>query len=113
MPTPSPSTNNDLRGFAWWAYGASFTRQLPPNSPKPDWMQSAGYCNVAAIRSNPPCQQGTNNLVFTAVRSKHTGGVNVAFCDGSVKFVKNTVSPITYMALTSSQGGDVTSSDSY
>jgi len=107
------STNNDLRGFSWWAYGSSFTGQLPPNSTKPDWMQSSGYCNVAAMPTNPPCMQGTDNLVFTAARSKHPGGVNVTFCDGSVKFVKNTVSPITYMALSSARGGEVVSADAY
>src|SRR4051812_11538647 len=112
------SANNDLRGFSWWAYGASFTGQLPPNSTKPDWMQSAGYCNYPGVAnpgipSNPPCMAGTNSLVFTAARSKHPGGVNMTFCDGSVKFVKNTVNQITYMALSSARGGEVVSADAY
>ena len=109
------SVKNDLRGFSWWAYGTSFTGQLTPNSTKPDWMQDPSYCNVAAIASNPPCVQGqgTPVAVYTATRSKHPGGVNAAFCDGSVRFLKNTVNPLTYMALSSSMGGEVLSADSY
>ena len=107
------TTNYDLRGFSWWAYGTSFTGYITPNSTKPDWMQSSGYCNVANIPSNPPCIQGTNSLVYTAARSKHPGGVNAAFCDGSVKFMKNSVSPVTYMALSSARGNEVISADAY
>ena len=107
------STNYDLRGFSWWAYGATFTGFLPPNSSKPDWMQDASYCNVAAIPSNPPCIQGTGNLVYTAARSKHPGGVNAGMCDGSVKFMKNTIARTVYMGLSTARGGEVLSSDQY
>ena len=107
------SANYDLRGFSWWAYGTSFTGFLPPNSTKPDWMQSSSYCNYTADPTNPPCIQGTNSLVYNAARSKHPGGVNAGLCDGSVKFMKNTVNRITYMALSSARGGEVISSDQY
>ena len=109
----SGNMNYDLRGFSWWAYGASFTGYLTPNSTKPDWMQDKTYCNVAKIPSNPPCIEGTNYLVFTAARSKHPGGVNAAFCDGSVKFMKNTVNPTTFMALSTARGNEVVSADAY
>ena len=115
------SANNDLRGFSWWGYGATYTGFLPPNSTRPDSMQSSGYCNVAAIASNPPCTQGAsvtiNNAtfvqVYTAARSKHPGGVNSTFCDGSVRFLKNTVSRNTYMAIASARGGEVVSADQF
>jgi prepilin-type N-terminal cleavage/methylation domain-containing protein/prepilin-type processing-associated H-X9-DG protein len=45
--------------------------------------------------------------------SNHPGGVNIAFADGSVKFVKDSVSPQTWWALGSRAGGEVVSSDSY
>jgi prepilin-type processing-associated H-X9-DG protein len=48
-----------------------------------------------------------------AARSSHPGGVNVGFCDGSVRFIKNTVNPATWAALGSIGGGEVVSSDSY
>jgi prepilin-type N-terminal cleavage/methylation domain-containing protein/prepilin-type processing-associated H-X9-DG protein len=46
--------------------------------------------------------------------SWHSGsGVNVLFCDGSVKFVKNTVDLRTWWALGTQAGGEVVSADSY
>jgi prepilin-type processing-associated H-X9-DG protein len=53
--------------------------------------------------------------VFAAVTasSNHPGGVNVGFADGSVRFVKNSVSVQTWWALGSRNLGEVISSDSY
>jgi prepilin-type N-terminal cleavage/methylation domain-containing protein/prepilin-type processing-associated H-X9-DG protein len=103
----------DLRGFSHWAYAANYSGMRTPNSTDPDWMQSSGYCNWPAIRSNPPCQGGPGGMVIIGARSKHPGGVNVTFCDGSVKFIKDSVNIVTYNALSSSKGGEVISSDSY
>ncbi|WP_422931237.1 DUF1559 domain-containing protein [Singulisphaera sp. PoT] len=102
----------DLRGFSHWAYAANFSGYLTPNTSKPDWMQDQGYCNYPGS-TNPPCIAGPNGLVITAARSKHPAGVNVGFCDGSVKFVKDAVNPLTYRALASTRGGEVISSDAY
>jgi len=48
-----------------------------------------------------------------AFRSLHPGGASFAFADGSVRFVKTTVSKPVYRALGSRAGGEVISSDSY
>ncbi len=45
--------------------------------------------------------------------SNHPGGVNVAFADGSVHFIKNSVAPNTWWALGSRGLGEVISSDQY
>ena len=45
--------------------------------------------------------------------SNHPGGVNVCFADGSVRFVKDSVSPQTWWALGTRNGGETVSSDSY
>ena len=45
--------------------------------------------------------------------SRHPGGVNTLFADGSVKFIKNTVSAQTYWALGTRANNEVISSDSY
>jgi len=46
-------------------------------------------------------------------RSRHSGGVNVSFADGSVRFIKDSINPMTWRALGSRSGGEVVSSDSY
>jgi prepilin-type processing-associated H-X9-DG protein len=45
--------------------------------------------------------------------SRHPGGVNVLFCDGSVRFVKDSVAINTWWGLGTRAGGEVISADSY
>ncbi len=45
--------------------------------------------------------------------SNHTGGVNVGFCDGSVKFVKSSISIPTWWALGTRAGNEVIDASSY
>jgi prepilin-type N-terminal cleavage/methylation domain-containing protein/prepilin-type processing-associated H-X9-DG protein len=46
-------------------------------------------------------------------RSQHPGGANFVACDGSVKFLKQTINRVTYRALGTRALGEVVSSDSY
>ena len=39
-------------------------------------------------------------------RSRHTGGVNAAMCDGSVRFVRDSVSLIAWRSAGTAQGGE-------
>ncbi len=41
--------------------------------------------------ADPDCHNGFHNFAITNARSNHTGGVNVALCDGSVRFVSENV----------------------
>ena len=45
--------------------------------------------------------------------SNHPGGVNVCFADGSVKFMKDSISTQTWWALGTRDGGEVISADAY
>jgi prepilin-type processing-associated H-X9-DG protein len=45
--------------------------------------------------------------------SMHPGGANFLLGDGSVRFLKNSISLFTYCALGSKAGGEVVSADSY
>jgi prepilin-type N-terminal cleavage/methylation domain-containing protein/prepilin-type processing-associated H-X9-DG protein len=110
--------NLDLRGFTWWGEAATFSGWLGPNSPLPDVEESTGYCPAiypAMAPLNPPCTAPytTTQGVVYAARSRHPGGVNALFCDGSVKFMKNSINLAIWQALCSSQGSEVISSDSY
>ena len=55
---------------------------------------------------------GGNQGAHTA-SSRHPGVVNVLFCDGSVKAVKNTIGATTWWALGTMGNGEVISADSY
>jgi prepilin-type N-terminal cleavage/methylation domain-containing protein/prepilin-type processing-associated H-X9-DG protein len=45
--------------------------------------------------------------------SRHPGGANSAFCDGSVRFIKSSISPQTWAALGTRNGNEVVAADSY
>ena len=51
--------------------------------------------------------------ILTVATSAHPGGVNTLLCDGSVKFVKDSVALATWRALGSRAGGEVVSADAY
>jgi len=48
-----------------------------------------------------------------AASSNHSGGVNVGFTDGSVKFIKDSISLPTWWAIGSRRLGEVVSADAY
>ncbi|WP_435022395.1 DUF1559 domain-containing protein [Tundrisphaera sp. TA3] len=60
-------------------------------------------------RPNSGCQ----DLGQFGFRSNHPGGANFVFCDGSVKFLKETINWTTYQALGTRAGEEVISSDAY
>jgi prepilin-type processing-associated H-X9-DG protein len=54
-----------------------------------------------------------NQTVNWGFKSYHPGGANFVFCDGSVRFVKQSVSPRVYNGLGSRAASEILSSDSY
>jgi prepilin-type N-terminal cleavage/methylation domain-containing protein/prepilin-type processing-associated H-X9-DG protein len=73
--------------------------------------QSVGYCAIPLNQKvyNDPGDWST----CMGYASQHPGGGNFALCDGSVRFIKDTINYKIYMALSSRAGGEVVSSDSY
>ncbi len=104
----------DLRGFTWWGDAAGVMAYLGPNSSEPDLIYSSAWCR-SLLDGNPPCSGPISGLGggLYASRSKHPGGVNVGLCDGSVKFVKNSIAINTWRALGTTRGGEVLSADAY
>ena len=68
----------------------------------PDWLMNSTI-------PGGPC----NKLGQWGFRSLHPGGVNFSACDGSVKFIKNSVNLAAYRGLGTIAGGEIVSSDQY
>jgi len=101
----------DLRSEWWNEVDMEFMTYTTPNSTTPDLLTC---CCVNNPQGNEPCiQAGGWNDMFMASRSRHPGGVNSLFADGSVKFIKNSINLGTWRALSSCAGYEVVSSDSY
>lgn len=102
---------NDLRGFTWWGGGAGFTAYDPPNTSLQDNVVG-GIC-VQTTTPLMPCTTTatTTRARMMAARSLHTGGVNAAMCDGSVRFITNNININTWRALSTSRGGEVFSAN--
>jgi len=108
-------SDGDYRGFSWWGGGAGFTTyQTPNNDGATDVMTGAG-CGSAPYGNTPrmPCTTTSTSTLarMQLARSRHTQGVNVAMCDGSVRFASNSVSRTTWLSLGTSMGGEPPASD--
>ena len=82
------------RGFPWiWGQASAtlFNSYLPPNATLPDAF--------------------AHNRGWFAARSNHTGGVNAALADGSVRLVRDSIEPTTWRAATTRTGGEVITLD--
>ena len=100
----------------------------PPTSPVWDykgeyWMsgdvgRGGGYHHIGppnskSCKNNQSFSDGWHTGWAMAASSFHPGGVNTAFCDGSVRFVKNAVARDVWRALGTMAGGEIVSSDQY
>jgi prepilin-type N-terminal cleavage/methylation domain-containing protein/prepilin-type processing-associated H-X9-DG protein len=104
-----PSGTADLRGLWWTDLGMGYTHLRTPNNPLPDKLLGSPYCNSS--KPQAPCDGSAPcwSALTIAARSYHTGGVNVALTDGSVRFVRNNIDAQMWIALASIDGGEVLS----
>ncbi len=85
----------------WWGYGGTsiYSHTETPN------RTSCVYSDVG--------QDSRATLTAVAASSNHPGGVNVLFMDGSVRFIKSSVSYQAWYAVATPNYGEVVSADSY
>jgi len=99
--------DNDWRGDIHNDDGVfRFHTLQTPNSPTPDVLDSAFEQGDYPLM---PVTAGDQEQV--AARSRHPDGVNACYCDGSVRFVNNSVNPQTWMAMGTMDGNEVFDSD--
>jgi prepilin-type processing-associated H-X9-DG protein len=99
---------SDLRGFMWWSDAAGFQAFQGPNSPLPDHIYSATYCNNKP-ELNLPCV--ASGPTMFASRSRHPGGVQVGMADGSSRFVQQNISINVWRGASTSRGRETTTLD--
>ena len=90
-----------------WALGERgytlFNTVVPPNATQYPWRT----CGMTCAGCSPEGSEVSN------ANSNHPGGANFCFADGSVKFVKATISMPIYWGLGSKNVGEVISADSF
>jgi prepilin-type processing-associated H-X9-DG protein len=99
--------DNDWRGDIQNDDGVfKFMTITTPNSTAVDVV------NWAVADNDPFMPVSTAGAQYSAARSRHGGGgVNVALCDGSVRFVRNSISASTWQGLGTMNGGEVLGND--
>jgi prepilin-type N-terminal cleavage/methylation domain-containing protein/prepilin-type processing-associated H-X9-DG protein len=106
QPSATGPSFQDVRGT--WAYGTMganiFSAQTGPNSAVPDAIWG---CRNFPQEGMPCVTLGAPYMgQFAAARSYHSGGVNVAMGDGSVRFVSDNVALAIWQALGSKSGSE-------
>jgi prepilin-type N-terminal cleavage/methylation domain-containing protein/prepilin-type processing-associated H-X9-DG protein len=95
--------DNDWRGDIQNDDGVfKFMTLTTPNSSAPDVVNWA-----VGPANDPYMPYSTSGAEYSAARSRHTGGVNVALCDGSIRFFTNSTSLTTWQYMGTMNGGEV------
>jgi prepilin-type processing-associated H-X9-DG protein len=99
--SPSAAVPMCYDGGVCWSMGEDCCTQYnhlsPPNT------------NNCGAKGFPGGMQ--NMAMDSPPSSMHTGGVNMVLCDGSVRFVPDAISLVTWRALGTRNGGDILGSD--
>jgi prepilin-type N-terminal cleavage/methylation domain-containing protein/prepilin-type processing-associated H-X9-DG protein len=99
------STDNDWRGDIHNDDGVfRFHTVTTPNSSSPDLISSTTFFTP---NNDPKMPVALGSPQRAAARSRHPAGVNAVMCDGSVRFVSQTIALNTWMAMGSMAGDEV------
>jgi prepilin-type N-terminal cleavage/methylation domain-containing protein/prepilin-type processing-associated H-X9-DG protein len=88
---------------------ASFGPSGPGTSP----ATPGSLCDSQPVQQLGCYMQPTEGSEYVGSRSRHPGGINALFGDGSVHFIKSSINSLTWVALGSISNGEVISADQY
>ena len=116
-PAEAVSYGGTLRetGHTEWvdakAHETGFTAVFPPNTTVA-YLSGGKTYDVDFVSSSENAAPGSPPT-FAAVtsRSFHAGGVNALLMDGSVRFIRSTISPATWRSLATAVGGETIGND--
>ncbi len=96
-------------------YYSGFTTAITPNGDPTTASRATVNSGQIVQMDWDSVDENDGGPTFMALNasSKHPGGVNALFADGSVRFIKNSISPVTWTALGTIAGGEVVSADQY
>jgi prepilin-type N-terminal cleavage/methylation domain-containing protein/prepilin-type processing-associated H-X9-DG protein len=102
----------DANNAFWTSTGSASGTTVPISFDTNSFPASDPSCNGKWQAATAPvgCRYAASAKGFA---SRHPGGANFLFADGSVKFLKKSISMVTYCALGSRNGGEVVSADAY
>jgi prepilin-type N-terminal cleavage/methylation domain-containing protein/prepilin-type processing-associated H-X9-DG protein len=105
---------NDVRGSPWSNRSGlqMLFVKLGPNSTGNDSLYS-GFCTAGLSQPslNLPCDGLGDTYGYASSRSRHPGGINVVYCDGSAHFIPDTVDINVWQSLGWINDGNPVSSD--
>ncbi len=93
------------RGYRWAVGSPGYTFYntiIPPNSNQYLWSS----CRLDSAGG------GADYSDFINATSNHSGGVNAAFCDGSVRFLKTSINSVTYWSIGTKAGSETVDANS-
>jgi prepilin-type N-terminal cleavage/methylation domain-containing protein/prepilin-type processing-associated H-X9-DG protein len=103
QPNVNSTATWDQKGAAWgpdWCgIGGGYSHLLAPNKP------ACFFSNYNSAKYGP--FPGNDDITIIGAQSNHPGGVNVGFLDGSVKFIKDSVSLQTWASIATMSGGEI------
>ncbi|MCI0700785.1 MAG: DUF1559 domain-containing protein [Planctomycetia bacterium] len=101
------------RSHPWYGSSLAVTAQfgMPPDAFDEALNRSPGTPSIYDTDASGFNRSG--RLLVSGFRSVHTGGANFVLCDGSVRWVQDSINPPTYRALSTFAGGEVIAGDAW
>jgi prepilin-type processing-associated H-X9-DG protein len=97
----------DFKGRYWATdysvQGGGYSHIMTPN------VNGCVWSNQTEANAQQPSEWAT----CVGPSSFHSGGVNAAFLDGSVHFIKDSINQLTWWAMATRAGGEVVDASSY